>query len=360
MALGFGLRCGAHDLVPWFGRRKTGWRMRELEKMGGSPRPGRSSLPPAGTQDRTMSTDPLLQVWLLAGIGMLLAAAVGFAGGVFYERTSLRRLARRTHRHAARLFSSMLVQLDALSEACQALGTACHFRLASHQIGELESCRERLLNALTAVLERQKASDRAAGEGSVGRKPRARKSRSNGLKWAAVPNTSDGALDETREIARKNVALLLESGVDGEPRGGVLLVRVDRVRQLRKRFGAAAAGQFVRKVGELVAGAVRPGDFVGEYGEDTFVALFPGVDVCEGSQLADAIRRSIRQYHFHLNESGPEVLVTASLGYAQCLSEDQPDWVLNRAQHAVSRSERRGRNQLYVCDGTRLAHCPVT
>ncbi|NOX54931.1 MAG: GGDEF domain-containing protein [Planctomycetes bacterium] len=307
-----------------------------------------------------MSTDQTLQIWLLTGLGMLLAAAIGFAGGVLYERTSLRRLARRTHRHATRLFSSLLGQLDLLTDVSQALAAASQLRLASRQIGELEACRTRLLKALTAILERQKNDGQTASHLALNPPSRNRKHRPTPIKWASVPDSGQDEFDERCEAIAKNVALLIESASAGEPRGGVLLVRVDRVQQLRKRFGPTAAAQFVRKVGELVAGAVRPGDFVGEYAEHTFVALFPGVDLCEGKQLADAIRRSIRQYHFHLNESGPEVLVTASLGYAQCLPEDQPDWVLNRAQHALSRSERRGRNQLHICDGTRLTHCPVT
>ncbi|HID22160.1 MAG TPA: hypothetical protein EYP14_07130, partial [Planctomycetaceae bacterium] len=204
-----------------------------------------------------MALEQFLQTWLLAGLGMLLAASVGFVGGVVYERTNLRRLARRTHRHAARLVSSVLGQLDVLTDVCQALAAAGAVRPLASRIGEWESCRDRLVTALNAVLERQTAGGQAGAPSGV--TFRGRKRRPSPVKWIALPEGDDN-FDERSEVVLKNVALLLESATDAEPQGGVLLVRVDRVRQLRKRFGVAAASQFVRKVGELVAGAVRPRD----------------------------------------------------------------------------------------------------
>ena len=115
----------------------------------------------------------------------------------------------------------------------------------------------------------------------------------------------------------------------------------------------------MRNVIRVVLRAARDADSVCHYNGSTFGVLMPNVDDSTGRKLAEAIRQTVRQYHFRLDESGPEVLVTASFGYTTCLPDDNHDLALNRAGNALAKSERRGRNQLHVHDGNTLANCLV-
>ena len=82
----------------------------------------------------------------------------------------------------------------------------------------------------------------------------------------------------------------------------------------------------------------------------------PAVDARTGGELAGTIRDRVRGYRFRLDETGPEVLVTASFGYTRLFPGDTVELALNRAGNALDRSLRRGRNQLHIHDGRGMTH----
>jgi PleD family two-component response regulator len=106
-----------------------------------------------------------------------------------------------------------------------------------------------------------------------------------------------------------------------------------------------------------VCRAARDDDLVCRCNSETLGIIFPGLDIDSGARLGRMIRDSIRNHHFHMGETGPEVIVTASLGCTPCRPDEDADLVLNRALDAVSKSQRLGRNQLHVHDGRGLVHC---
>ena len=68
--------------------------------------------------------------------------------------------------------------------------------------------------------------------------------------------------------------------------------------------------------------------------------------------MAETVRAAVREHSFHIDASGPEVLLTASFGYAVCLPDEPPTLVLDRAGDALQKSQSVGRNQLHVHDAT--------
>jgi Amt family ammonium transporter len=139
----------------------------------------------------------------------------------------------------------------------------------------------------------------------------------------------------------------------------LLLIKVDKYPQLTSRFGEEAARKFVKTMASIVVRAQRDSDVICSYSSDTLAVLMPNVDEELGRRRAQVIRDSVCSYHFRLDESGPEVLVTASFGATCCLPHDNFDLTLNRAGNALARSQRKGRNQLHVHDGNVLSHCSV-
>ncbi len=77
-----------------------------------------------------------------------------------------------------------------------------------------------------------------------------------------------------------------------------------------------------------------------------------------GTRLGQVVRDSVRNAHFRIDEIGPEVLLTASLGCTPCQpDEENVELILNRAFAALSKSQRVGRNQLHIHDGATPVHC---
>ena len=112
----------------------------------------------------------------------------------------------------------------------------------------------------------------------------------------------------------------------------------------------------LRKMAAVVCRGGRDEDLLCRYSNDTLALLMPMVDTTTGRLLAQKIRDSVRSFHFRLEESGPEVFVSASYGFTVCEPADNGDLVVNRAGNAVSRSQRRGRNQLHLHDGETAVH----
>src|SRR5664279_400824 len=83
-----------------------------------------------------------------------------------------------------------------------------------------------------------------------------------------------------------------------EPAGtaAVLFIDLDGLKDLNDTFGHDHADEMIREVGERLAGAVRPGDFVGRFGGDEFVAIAERIsDREEASRLGLRMLQAISQ-----------------------------------------------------------------
>lgn len=314
------------------------------------------------------------EFWIWGVATLLMAAATGFATGLNYERVSLRWSLRRSRNHASRAFRTVLKTLRSAQEACDLLSQFPQHQPTSKQIGELDKVREQLTKAVSAVVKQESdLADLAARQSA--RPPKKLKGKPASIDWVvtlpastAASTASESATldirpDPTglpgRACFETNLQLLLETARETEQECGVLLIKVDKADQLRQRFGTAAVEQFLRTMADAINRSTRDVDLVCRYTADTFAALIPAVPAPQGRKVAESIRDTIRHYKFRLNGSGPEVLVTASLGYSPCLPDDNTDLVVNRAGDALARSQRRGRNQLCVYENGTLVHCLV-
>ena len=154
-----------------------------------------------------------------------------------------------------------------------------------------------------------------------------------------------------------NLALMLEAGSKTEQQSGLLLVRIDRMDQLKSRFGIAGADAFVKELATVISQSVREQDLACRVAPDSFAVLIPSVDAESGRKLSQAIRSAVRVHNFRMHDGGPEVLVTASFGFTACPAHDSAEAALNRCGDALSQSTRKGRNQLHVHEGEAVVHC---
>ena len=137
----------------------------------------------------------------------------------------------------------------------------------------------------------------------------------------------------------------------------LLLIRVDKLAGLVARFGQANTEKLIKRLAGVVCRAVRDEDLVCCCNSETLGVLFPQLDLEGATRLGRAIRDSVRNHHFHVHETGPEVLLTASFGCTPCRPDENVELVMNRAFEALSKSQRVGRNQLHVHDGATNVHC---
>lgn len=291
--------------------------------------------------------------WWWAGDGLLFVALVsGFIAGFCCARMSERRQYERARATVSQLFQTILATLDSARELCGLLEKCPQQAFDLEQVRQLDQRRGGLLEALSRVMIRF-APLPAPAEAAEPEAPRIVPLNVNWLK---------GSIDSATELPDRamfesNLALMLQTGSAANRDSAVLLVRVDKMSALVGRIGKPNADKLMKRLAGLVCRAVRDDDLVCRCNGETLGIMFPGLDMQAAARLGRVIRDSVRNHHFHTGEAGPEVFLTASFGCTPCRPDENVELVLNRAFDAVSQSQRLGRNQLHMHNGSSLVHC---
>lgn len=290
--------------------------------------------------------------WILCAVCSLISLAIGFASGCFYAKRAVQRTFRQARQKVTKLFALVLETLDSAQEVCAMLKNFPHLTLTPEQTQRLSSRQATLIQTVDSIVAAQLELQNPPEEDSSDKD----RPETFNIEWVRTPEDL-GTKIPTRAAFESNLLSLLELGDEYGIGHGVLLVRIDKLEHLKSRFGTVPAEKLLKKLCSLLCVSLRDEDLACRYSTDCFGLLMPDVDAETALQLARKIREKVRNHHFRLEEGEAEVLVTASFGLTVTAPGDSPDLVLNRAGQALSRSQRRGRNQLHVHDGAALAYC---
>ncbi len=146
-------------------------------------------------------------------------------------------------------------------------------------------------------------------------------------------------LDEELRIA-------LASRIRHDVGYGLIILDLDNFKQINDEEGHAAGDQVLRDLAALIRQHTRVGDRAFRYGGDEFVILLPNTD---GAGLKTMARNLITAIAANLRCNGRQV--TASLGAALLLPEDDADMWNRRADRCLYTAKERGRNTAVVDTG---------
>lgn len=123
----------------------------------------------------------------------------------------------------------------------------------------------------------------------------------------------------------------------------LLLVDVDRFKDINDRHGHALGDEVLREVGHHVRRAALPGGHAGRLGGDEFAVALPvGVDAAAG--IAEQLRQAVAALRF---ERAPGLQVSISVGLATAVDHDTElaGW-METADRALYEAKRGGRNRV--------------
>ena len=126
----------------------------------------------------------------------------------------------------------------------------------------------------------------------------------------------------------------------------LLVWDIDHFKQINDRHGHAVGDEVLRGVAQQLVRRVRSTDFVARYGGEEFVMLLPGADAKAALNVADKLRLNIAEAEF--SAGAVDVSVTISCGVSNFEPGDSPQSVFNRADHALYRAKKAGRNCCWV------------
>ncbi len=126
----------------------------------------------------------------------------------------------------------------------------------------------------------------------------------------------------------------------------LLVLDIDHFKNINDRFGHAAGDRALRIVAQQLQARLRADDVLARYGGEEFVALLPGTRLDAGLQVADMLRTCIEGIGFRGQQQ--PVRITLSCGLTALRASDTPDTAFERADHALYRAKRGGRNRCEV------------
>jgi diguanylate cyclase (GGDEF)-like protein len=124
-----------------------------------------------------------------------------------------------------------------------------------------------------------------------------------------------------------------------EHRLAIVLLDLDRFKEINDSFGHAAGDVMLRTVSHLLSSLARQGDTVARWGGEEFVAVLPETDLPGAHRFAERLRRTIEAHPVG------EMRTTASCGVATMLPEDDVEALLEAADGALYRAKANGRNR---------------
>lgn len=125
----------------------------------------------------------------------------------------------------------------------------------------------------------------------------------------------------------------------------IIMVDIDHFKNFNDTYGHAAGNTVLAGVAREIAKLSRKMDMACRYGGEEFVVILP---LCESDGaliFAERVRTAVEKARFEL-ESGEILGVTVSVGASTFVDGDTQQSLFERADQALYRAKRAGRNQV--------------
>lgn len=125
----------------------------------------------------------------------------------------------------------------------------------------------------------------------------------------------------------------------------ILLLDLDHFKQVNDRFGHGVGDDVLVLFSRLLKHSLKPQHIAGRWGGEEFLVLLPGFNRHMAQAFAEDFRRQVEQTRF------PEVEhITISVGLAEAMLEEAPNYLVHRADNALYKAKSMGRNCVVQAD----------
>jgi diguanylate cyclase (GGDEF)-like protein len=167
------------------------------------------------------------------------------------------------------------------------------------------------------------------------------------LERLATRDPMTGCLNRRALLAAFEAALA-DADRSGRP-VSCLMLDIDHFKSVNDRFGHGIGDRVIQEVAKRMQACARSTDLVGRYGGEEFCILMPGLGTVQAAEVAERIRESIERECAAAVHEVTGLRVTASLGVeAYGPAAATPALMMDRADQALYRAKRGGRNQVRI------------
>ncbi|MBK8008290.1 MAG: PleD family two-component system response regulator [Rhizobiales bacterium] len=150
-----------------------------------------------------------------------------------------------------------------------------------------------------------------------------------------------------RRYMESHVGTLVDRSAARGKSLSVLLLDIDYFKSINDGYGHDAGDDVLRDFSDRLRTCIRGIDLACRYGGEEFVVVMPDTDIGVATMVAERIRRRVAGDHFAINNGQKSIEVTISIGIAaRSTPEDTAAMILKRADEALYRAKRDGRNRV--------------
>lgn len=132
----------------------------------------------------------------------------------------------------------------------------------------------------------------------------------------------------------------------------VVLVDLDRFREVNERLGQAGGDRVLAEFGAVLQREIRAPDFVARYGGDEFALVLPETDAPGGRQFVERLRRSLVHHTFPELGPGRSPLVSAGVVSYPHTEVLRAEDLLTLAESALARGKTQVPDRIGIAEGT--------
>ncbi|WP_298465343.1 diguanylate cyclase [uncultured Erythrobacter sp.] len=125
----------------------------------------------------------------------------------------------------------------------------------------------------------------------------------------------------------------------------LIVADLDHFKQVNDTLGHSTGDQLIKTFGEMLAAKIRPSDVAGRIGGEEFGVLAWNCDTGQAAALAERMREATER--LQTREGEDNISVSASFGVATFDRDDSYVDVFNRADAALYKAKRAGRNCVF-------------
>lgn len=198
-------------------------------------------------------------------------------------------------------------------------------------------------------LDRQRTTAQLRGQSQLFvTRSEAQRARALAAESAAEAETDPlTGLGNRRHLERRCADLLPAAALGHTPLT-VALLDIDHFKQVNDSHGHAVGDRVLVVLAQLLRENTRSGDVVARQGGEEFVLVLPYMSAARALEVCDRLRQRVQSYPWG-PRCGLTAPLTVSLGLSSAPGYDLPD-LLNRADQALYRAKRGGRNQVLAAD----------
>jgi two-component system cell cycle response regulator len=149
-----------------------------------------------------------------------------------------------------------------------------------------------------------------------------------------------------RRYMARHLDTLMKNASEAKPIS-FLIMDIDYFKAVNDTYGHDVGDEVLRDFASRIAANVRGIDLACRYGGEEFVVVMPDTDAGYAYTVAERLRQSIELTPFPISRAPDKINVTASIGIASSNGNgDDSDKLLHRADQALYRAKREGRNRV--------------